>query len=52
MTLSGTQGALDSYAEIDRRRGVGQYPVEEVIRDNPNVFVVVDAQMSVLKTVA
>ncbi|EII7289868.1 aspartate 1-decarboxylase autocleavage activator PanM [Salmonella enterica subsp. enterica serovar Typhimurium] len=32
-------GALDSLRvrEITRRRGVGQYLVEEVIRDNPNV---------------
>ncbi|MBJ5824332.1 aspartate 1-decarboxylase autocleavage activator PanM, partial [Salmonella enterica subsp. enterica serovar Meleagridis] len=39
VTLSGTQGALDSLRvrEITRRRGVGQYLVEEVIRDNPNV---------------
>lgn len=38
VTLSGTQGALDSLRvrEITRRRGVGQYLVEEVIRDNPN----------------
>ncbi|MGS9202884.1 aspartate 1-decarboxylase autocleavage activator PanM, partial [Salmonella enterica subsp. enterica serovar Infantis] len=38
-TLSGTQGALDSLRvrEITRRRGVGPYLVEEVIRDNPNV---------------
>ncbi|EKJ8219591.1 aspartate 1-decarboxylase autocleavage activator PanM [Citrobacter sedlakii] len=39
VTLSGAQGALDSLRvrEITRRRGVGQYLVEEVIRDNPNV---------------
>ncbi|HID4158327.1 TPA: aspartate 1-decarboxylase autocleavage activator PanM [Citrobacter koseri] len=39
VTLSGTQGALDSLRvrEITRRRGVGQYLVEEVIRNNPGV---------------
>jgi GNAT superfamily N-acetyltransferase len=39
VTLSGTQGALDSLRvrEITRRRGVGQYLLEEVIRDNPDV---------------
>ncbi|GAB5070116.1 aspartate 1-decarboxylase autocleavage activator PanM [Citrobacter sedlakii] len=39
VTLSGAQGALDSLRvrEITRRRGVGQYLVEEAIRDNPNV---------------
>ncbi|RNW20512.1 aspartate 1-decarboxylase autocleavage activator PanM [Citrobacter werkmanii] len=39
VTLSGTQGALDSLRvrEITRRRGVGQYLIEEVIRENPNV---------------
>ncbi|QMI03553.1 aspartate 1-decarboxylase autocleavage activator PanM [Citrobacter sp. RHB25-C09] len=39
VTLSGTEGALDSLRirEITRRRGVGQYLVEEVIRDNPSV---------------
>ncbi|EHG7611171.1 aspartate 1-decarboxylase autocleavage activator PanM [Citrobacter sedlakii] len=39
VTLSGAQGALDSLRvrEITRRRGVGQYLVEEVIRDHPNV---------------
>ncbi|ECI4149522.1 aspartate 1-decarboxylase autocleavage activator PanM [Salmonella enterica subsp. salamae] len=42
VTLSGTQGALDSLRvrDVTRRRGVGQYLVElveEVIRDNPNV---------------
>ncbi|HBL4691493.1 aspartate 1-decarboxylase autocleavage activator PanM [Citrobacter sedlakii] len=39
VTLSGAQGALDSLRvrEITRRRGVGQYLVEEVIRDNPNI---------------
>ena len=35
VTLSGTQGALDS--DITRRRGVGQYLIEEVIRENPDV---------------
>ncbi|POT55829.1 aspartate 1-decarboxylase autocleavage activator PanM [Citrobacter amalonaticus] len=39
VTLSGTQGALDSLRvrEVTRRRGVGQYLIEEVIRDNPDV---------------
>lgn len=39
VTLSGTQGALDSLRvrEITRRRGVGRYLVEEVIRNNPGV---------------
>lgn len=39
VTLSGTQGALDSLRvrDITRRRGVGQYLIEEVIRDNPDV---------------
>ncbi|HCB2273293.1 MULTISPECIES: aspartate 1-decarboxylase autocleavage activator PanM [Citrobacter] len=39
VTLSGTQGALDSLRvrEITRRRGVGQYLVEEVIRNNPGI---------------
>lgn len=39
VTLSGTQGALDSLRvrEITRRRGVGQYLIEEVLRENPSV---------------
>ncbi|EDW6542195.1 aspartate 1-decarboxylase autocleavage activator PanM [Salmonella enterica subsp. enterica] len=39
VTLSGTQGALDSLRvrEVTRRRGVGQYLLEEVLRDNPTV---------------
>ncbi|MDA8496699.1 aspartate 1-decarboxylase autocleavage activator PanM [Citrobacter sp. Igbk 17] len=39
VTLSGTQGALDSLRvrDITRRRGVGQYLIEEVIRENPSV---------------
>lgn len=39
VTLSGAQGALDSLRvrEITRRRGVGLYLIEEVIRDNPGV---------------
>lgn len=39
VTLSGTEGALDSLRvrEITRRRGVGQYLVEEMIRDNPEI---------------
>ena len=39
MTLSGTQAALDSLRvrDVTRRRGVGQYLLEEVIRDNPAI---------------
>ena len=39
VTRSGTQGALDSLRirDVTRRRGVGKYLVEEVIRDNPDV---------------
>lgn len=39
VTVKGTQGALDSLRirEITRRRGVGQYLVEEVIRTNPGI---------------
>ncbi len=39
VTLRGTQGALDSLRvrDVTRRRGVGQYLVEEVLRDNPTV---------------
>ncbi|HKM98284.1 MAG TPA: aspartate 1-decarboxylase autocleavage activator PanM [Buttiauxella sp.] len=39
VTLADTEGALDSLRvrEITRRRGVGQYLVEEVIRDNPGI---------------
>lgn len=39
VTLSGTQGALDSLRirDVTRRRGVGRYLVEEVIQDNPDV---------------
>ena len=39
VTLSGTQGALDSLRvrDITRRRGVGQYLIEEVIWENPDV---------------
>lgn len=39
VTLSGTQGALDSLRvrDITHRRGVGQYLIEEVIRENPDV---------------
>ncbi|XTZ38679.1 aspartate 1-decarboxylase autocleavage activator PanM [Salmonella enterica] len=39
VTLRGTEGALDSLRvrDITRRRGVGQYLVEEVIRDNPTI---------------
>jgi len=37
VTLRGAEGALDSLRvrDVTRRRGVGQYLVEEVIRDNP-----------------
>lgn len=40
VTLAGTEGALDSLRvrEITRRRGVGQYLVEEMIRDNPEII--------------
>ena len=39
VTLSGTQGVLSalSVREITRRRGVGQYLIEEVLRDNPEI---------------
>ncbi len=39
VTLAGSEAALDSLRvrEITRRRGVGQYLVEEVLRDNPDV---------------
>lgn len=39
VTLSGTQAALDSLRvrDVTRRRGVGQYLLEEVIRDNPDI---------------
>jgi ribosomal protein S18 acetylase RimI-like enzyme len=39
VTLTGKQGALDSLRvrEITRRRGVGQYLLEEVMRDNPAI---------------
>ena len=39
MTLRGTQGELYSLRvrEITRRRGVGQYLLEELMRDNPGV---------------
>lgn len=39
VTLVGHEAALDSLRvrEITRRRGVGQYLVEEVIRDNPDI---------------
>lgn len=40
VTLSGTEGALDSLRvrEVTRRRGVGQYLLEEVLRTNPGVL--------------
>lgn len=39
VTLKGNQGALDSLRirEITRRRGVGQYLVEEVLSNNPEI---------------
>ena len=39
VTLAGNEAVLDSLRvrEITRRRGVGQYLVEEVIRDNPDI---------------
>lgn len=39
VTLAGTQGTLTALnvREITRRRGVGQYLVEEVLRDNPEI---------------
>ncbi|PDO89403.1 aspartate 1-decarboxylase autocleavage activator PanM [Kosakonia pseudosacchari] len=39
VTLLGVEGALDSLRvrDITRRRGVGQYLVEEVMRDNPSI---------------
>ncbi|MBU4682862.1 aspartate 1-decarboxylase autocleavage activator PanM [Cedecea davisae] len=39
VTLTGSQGALDSLRvrEITRRRGVGQYLLEEVMQDNAEI---------------
>lgn len=39
VTLNESQGTLDSLCvrEVTRRRGVGQYLLEEVMRDNPQV---------------
>ncbi|MCS2157448.1 aspartate 1-decarboxylase autocleavage activator PanM [Scandinavium sp. H11S7] len=39
VTLQGTQAALDSMQirEVTRRRGVGKYLLEEVLRDNPGI---------------
>ena len=39
VTLLGTQGALDSLRirDVTRRRGVGKYLLEEVMRENPNI---------------
>jgi ribosomal protein S18 acetylase RimI-like enzyme len=39
VTVKGTQGALDSLRirEITRRRGVGQYLIEEVLRAHPAI---------------
>lgn len=39
VTLSGQQGTLTALnvREVTRRRGVGRYLVEEVLRDNPDI---------------
>lgn len=39
VTLNETQGTLTALnvREVTRRRGVGQYLVEEVLRDNPEI---------------
>ncbi|HGH4670285.1 TPA: aspartate 1-decarboxylase autocleavage activator PanM [Enterobacter cloacae] len=39
VTLSGAEGALDSLRvrDVTRRRGVGQYLIEDVIRENPSI---------------
>ncbi|MGL4726775.1 MAG: aspartate 1-decarboxylase autocleavage activator PanM [Scandinavium sp.] len=39
VTIKGNQGALDSLRirEITRRRGVGQYLIEEVLRNNAEI---------------
>ncbi|MFG6655827.1 aspartate 1-decarboxylase autocleavage activator PanM [Scandinavium sp. M-37] len=39
VTLKGNQGALDSLRirDITRRRGVGQYLIEEVLRENSTI---------------
>ena len=39
VTINGSQGTLNSLCvrEVTRRRGVGQYLVEEVMHDNPQV---------------
>ncbi|MCS3432799.1 aspartate 1-decarboxylase autocleavage activator PanM [Klebsiella sp. BIGb0407] len=39
VTLNSTQGIFTalSVREITRRRGVGQYLIEEVLRDNPEI---------------
>ena len=39
VTLSGVAGELSALCvrEVTRRRGVGQYLVEEVLRDNPEI---------------
>ncbi len=54
VTIKGTQGALDSLRirEITRRRGVGQYLVEEVIRENPEITSWVDGGLLASKTEA
>lgn len=40
VTLTGTEGTLTALnvREVTRRRGVGQYLVEEVLRDNPGII--------------
>lgn len=39
VTLTNNQGAMDSLRvrELTRRRGIGHYLIEEVIRDNPEI---------------
>ena len=39
VTINGSQGTLNSLCvrEVTRRRGVGQYLIEEVMHDNPQV---------------
>lgn len=39
VTITGDQGAMDSLRvrEVTRRRGVGHYLIEDVIRDNPAI---------------
>ena len=50
VTLDGNQGTLDDLCvrEITRRRGVGQYLIEEVLHDNPQGLVL-QAQIHAFK---